>query len=221
MFRRASVDITLAQLRKINGGLKPPFPQWDKLLVDDVWGINLITNSPLLRVQVTTLACGGFILAYTFNHCICDAYGASQFITAVSEFCKNSNRNASSALPTWGRETLKPRSPPIISYPHHEYDDDSKNPTISYSVSDFKSLAQASIFFSRADITALKSQINGNKYPTFDAIASCLWRARTRTLISPEFSTRLIFPIDTCFRYKPSLPNGYYGAAVVFPCTPL
>jgi hypothetical protein len=219
MFRRASADITLAQLCKINGELKPPFPQWDKLLVDDIWGSNLITNSPLLRVQVTTLACGGFILAYTFNHCICDAYGAYQFITAVSKFCKNPNRNTPSALPTWGRETLKPRSPPIISYPHHEYDDDLKNPTISYSVSDFKSLAQTSILFSRADITALKSQINGNKYPTFDAIASCLWRARTRTLISPESSTRLIFPIDTRFRYKPSLPNGYYGTVVVFPCT--
>ena len=220
IFRGASADITLEQLCKIDGGLKPPFPQWDKLLVDDVWGSNLITNSPLLRVQVTRLACGGFILAYTFNHCICDAYGAYQFITAVSEFCKNPNRNTPSTLPAWGRETLRPRSPPIISYPHHEYDDYSENPTISYGVSDFKSLAQTSVFLSRADILALKTHINGNKKcPTFDAIASCLWRARTRTLISPESSTRLIFPIDTRFRYKPSLPNGYYGAAVVFPCT--
>lgn len=55
IFRGASADITLAQLRKVDGGLKPPFPQWDKLLVDDVWGSNLITNSPLLRVQVVKL----------------------------------------------------------------------------------------------------------------------------------------------------------------------
>ncbi|XP_059451303.1 13-hydroxylupanine O-tigloyltransferase [Corylus avellana] len=140
IFRGANADITLAQLCK-NGGLKPPFPQWDKLLVDDVWGSNLIsnliTNSPLLRVQVTRLACGGFILAYTFNHCICDTYGAYQFITAVSELCKNPNRKTPSSLPAWGRETLRPRSPPIISYPHHEYDDNSGNPTIAYSVSDF------------------------------------------------------------------------------------
>lgn len=68
-------------------------------------------------MQVTRLACGGFILAYTFNHCICDAYGAYQFITVVSEFCKDPNRRAPSTLRSWERETLRPRSPPIISYP--------------------------------------------------------------------------------------------------------
>ncbi|KAG2715109.1 hypothetical protein I3760_03G062000 [Carya illinoinensis] len=161
----------------------PPFPQWDKLLVDDIWGNNLITDSPLLRMQVTRLACGGFILAYTFNHCICDAYGAYQFITVVSEFCKDPNRRAPSTLRSWERETLRPRSPPIISYP----------------------------------IMTLKNKITG-KCATFDAVASCLWRARTRTLINPKSNARLMFPIDTRFRYKSSLPNGYYGTAVVFPC---
>ncbi|KAF3444350.1 hypothetical protein FNV43_RR14041 [Rhamnella rubrinervis] len=142
-FPWGNADITLKELCNIvdDDGLKPPFPEWDKLLVDDIWGSNFITDSPLLRMQVTELSCGGFVLAYTFNHCICDAYGAYQFIKAVSEFC----------------------------------------------------------------------------------ISACLWRARTRTLIgpSPESSsttTRLLFPVDTRFRYEPLLPEGYYGSAVVFPC---
>nr|CAN74177.1 hypothetical protein VITISV_029256 [Vitis vinifera] len=217
IFREAKADITMAELRRINGGLKPPFPMLDQLLVDDIWGSYLITDAPLLRIQVTRLACGGFILAYTFNHCICDAYGAYQFITALSEFCLNLNLIAPSNLPSWGREILKPRTSPIISYPHPEYDI-SNHPTLAYTETDFKLLAQTSIFFSNADISLLKNQLNGHRNPTFDAVASCLWKARTRTLIKPNAITRLLFPIDTRFRCKPSLPKGYYGSAVVFPC---
>ncbi|KAK9272395.1 hypothetical protein L1049_002767 [Liquidambar formosana] len=217
IFREAHADITLAQLCKIDGGLKPPFPRWERLLVDDIWGSNLITDSPLLRMQVTRLACGGFLLAYTFNHCICDAYGAYQFLTAMSQFCTNPSQVTPSFLPSWGREILKPRSPPIVSYPHPEYEA-FDHPAITHTETDFKRLAQTSIFLSHADISALKNQINSNKCPTFDAVASCLWRARTRTLINPNSITKLIFPIDTRFRYKPLLPKGYYGSAVVFPC---
>ena len=52
IFRQADAGVKLAELREAEGGLRPGFPQWDKLLVDDVWGSNLITDSPLLRVQV-------------------------------------------------------------------------------------------------------------------------------------------------------------------------
>lgn len=161
------------------------------------------------------------MLAYTFNHCICDAYGAYQFIKAISEFCTNPTQTTPSLLPNWGRETLKPRSPPKISYPHHEYEASQQiniKPTITYTESQFKSLAQTSIFLSPTDISLLKNQPNNQKLPTFDAVSACLWRARTRTLLDPESTTRLLFPIDTRFRHEPSLPKGYYGSAVVFPC---
>ncbi|OVA01758.1 Transferase [Macleaya cordata] len=220
IFREADANVTLETLRKVHGGLRPSFPQWDRFLVDDVWGSYFITNSPLLRMQVTRLACGGFVFAYTFNHCVCDAYGAFQFVTTVSEFCQDPDRKNPSVTPSWGREILKPRTPPHVSYPHHEYDLDhttAQSQKIS-TQTDFKNLAQTSVFISKTEILALKNQINGQKSPTFDAIASSLWRARTRTLLKPESVTKLLFPIDTRFRYKPSLPKGYYGSAVVFPC---
>ncbi|CAB4304154.1 unnamed protein product [Prunus armeniaca] len=202
----------------------PPFPQWESLLVDDLWGSVLITDSPLLRMQVTRLACGGFVLAYTLNHCICDAYGACILIKAISEFCLNPTQVAPSLLSAWGRQALHPRSPPTISFPHHEYDvtssspHDPEDPTAAYNETDFKSLAQTSVFLSQADISSLKNQTYSQKSPAFHAIAGCLWRARTRTLMSPQSTTRLLFPIDTRFRSTPSLPEGYYGSAVVFAC---
>ncbi|KAF5183909.1 Benzyl alcohol o-benzoyltransferase [Thalictrum thalictroides] len=218
IFREGKVDVTLAELLQVEGGLKPPFPQLDCLLVDDVWGSNLITDSPLLRMQVTRLACGGFILAYTFNHCVCDAYGALQFVTVVSEFCLNPDLITPSIIPSWGREILRPRYPPKTSYHHPEYDRDHLTETPSPTETDFKCLTQTSIFFSKADISSLKNQINGGKCATFDAIASCLWKARTKTLIKPDTVTKLLFPIDTRVRSKPVLPKNYYGTAVVFPC---
>lgn len=60
IFRGGIADIKLAELCNAVDGdgngsgneLKPPFPVWDKLLVDDIWGCNFITDSPLLRMQV-------------------------------------------------------------------------------------------------------------------------------------------------------------------------
>ncbi|KAK9115338.1 hypothetical protein Syun_022135 [Stephania yunnanensis] len=139
MFREADADISLEKLMRVEGGLKPPFPQWESLLVDDVWGNDLIVGSPLLRIQnfseshglaslvydnlkVTRLSCGGFVLAYTLNHCACDTNGALQFMKTIAEFCcDDPQRKTPSTLPSWGREILKPRSPPIISFRHPEY----------------------------------------------------------------------------------------------------
>ena len=168
-------------------------------------------------LQVTRLACGGFVLAYIFNHCICDAYGAYMFITALSEFCLNPDRKAPSTLPSWGREILKPRTPPIPSYPHPEYDVPNR-PSKTCTSTDFKCLAQTSIFFSTSNISALKNQLNGHKTSDFNAVAACLWRARTRTSMKPNSVTRFLIPLDTRLRTKPSLPEGYYGNALVFPC---
>lgn len=52
IFREANADVKLADLIGVDGGLRPPFPQWNKLLIDDIWGSNLIADSPLLRIQV-------------------------------------------------------------------------------------------------------------------------------------------------------------------------
>lgn len=52
IFREAVAGVEFAELCEVDDGLRPPFPQWDKLLVDDIWGSNLITDSTLLRMQV-------------------------------------------------------------------------------------------------------------------------------------------------------------------------
>lgn len=137
-------------------------------------------------------------------------------MNALSKFCRDPTITSPSSLPSWGREILKPRSSPTIYCPHPEYDA-THNPTNTFTEAQFKHLAQTSVFLSHTDTSLLKNQFLSNKVPTFDVIAACLWRARTRTLLSPSSTARLLFPINTHMQYKPYLPKGY-GSAVVYPC---
>ncbi|KAJ0962806.1 hypothetical protein J5N97_027928 [Dioscorea zingiberensis] len=217
VFREADADVTLDRLKlAAAGGLRPPSPFLSKFLLDDIWGSAFVIDSPLLRMQVTRLKCGGFVLAYTVNHCMCDGYGVFQFITAVSELAREPNRSDLTQPPVWARELLTPRSPPRPSFPHREYDPD-PNMEPDSSGSEIRDKTQISIFFTRSDISALKSQINGPKTPTFVAITALLWRAWTRSL-GLRSETRLLVPIDTRGHHQPLLPVGYYGVAVVVSC---
>ncbi|XVF42789.1 hypothetical protein PTKIN_Ptkin01aG0393200 [Pterospermum kingtungense] len=68
LFIEADAVVALDQFGDV---LKPPFPCLEELLYD-VPGSAGILNCPLLLVQVTRLRCGGFILAFRFNHTMSD-----------------------------------------------------------------------------------------------------------------------------------------------------
>src|SRR3954471_14063149 len=72
-------------------------------------------------VQVTRLACGGFILAVRLMHTMADAQGLVQFLAAVAELARGAA--APSVRPVWERELLEARSPPRPAFAHREYDE--------------------------------------------------------------------------------------------------
>lgn len=51
---------------------------------------------------------------------MCDGYGIVQFMRAIAEMADGAH--APSVLPVWQRTLLNARDPPIVTYPHHEYD---------------------------------------------------------------------------------------------------
>ena len=59
-------------------------------------------------VQVTRLACGGFILAVRLNHTMADALGLTQFLGAMAELARGVQ--SPSVLPMWKRELLEGRN---------------------------------------------------------------------------------------------------------------
>lgn len=165
---------------------------------------------------MTRFSCGGFVLAYSFNHCACDAAGALQFITALAEFTRNPHLSKPSVIPVWSRESLIPRNPSRVSFSHSEYE--IPKPNKIYHPSDFHLHTQSSLFLPRAAVSAIKKQAGASA--SFDAVAALFWRSRASAIgLSNTDIAHFLFPVDTRHLQGVSpLPRGYYGAAVVFPC---
>ncbi|CAN0830092.1 Benzyl alcohol O-benzoyltransferase [Linum grandiflorum] len=99
--------------------LQPPFPCFEELLFD-VPGSSAVLHSPLLLIQVTRLRCGGFIFALRLHHCMSDASGLVQFMSAVGEIARG--KTSPSVPPVWARHVLNARSPPRVTCTHREYE---------------------------------------------------------------------------------------------------
>ncbi|KAG9139448.1 hypothetical protein Leryth_020695 [Lithospermum erythrorhizon] len=214
LFIEADADVKLEDFGEDD--LHPPsIPCLDKLLYD-VPGSSGILNSPLLLIQVTRLACGGFILGMRFNHTMSDGIGLQQFMIAISEIAKG--LTSPSILPVWQRELFSARHPPQITHVHHEYDHipDTNN------IIQQNKLIKRSFFFGPEEISILRNLVmmeSQNKYSSFDLIAACVWRCRTIALqYDPNEEVRFLCVINARGRIHPPLvPAGYYGNTFVYP----
>jgi len=210
MFVEANADVALEEF----GDLQPYFPCWQDL-VHDVPGSQNITNSPLLLIQVTRLRCGGFIFAITFNHTMTDGLGLVQFMNALAEMTKGATRP--SVLPVWERENLRPRTNPIVKFPHYEYDqiEDKDGQMVPAN-----ELIHNSFFLGHKVIESLKRQAVGQgKYSTFEVLSAFLWRLRTKAVQLPAAQeVRFIFVVNARTKSDPPLPEGFYGNGISLAC---
>ncbi|WVY92555.1 hypothetical protein V8G54_031643 [Vigna mungo] len=230
MFVEADADVTLDQF---GDSLYPPFPCFHELLYD-VPGTQEITNTPLLlvqltlekvypskmcelveygiKMQVTRLKCGGFILAIGLNHTMCDAPGYKQFLNAWAEMARGATKP--SIAPVWRRELLMARDPPRITCNHREFEQ--VQDTLS---SSDQNMVQRSFFIGPLDIAALRRLIPQHQHcTTFDLITACLWRCRTKALqIEADQDVRMMCVVNGRGRFNPPLPVGYYGNVVAYP----
>ncbi|WVY92940.1 hypothetical protein V8G54_032028 [Vigna mungo] len=232
MFVEADADVTLHQF---GDSLQPPFPCFHELLYD-VPGTQQITNTPLLlvqltlekvsgskmlelveygiKMQVTRLQCGAFILAIGLNHTICDAPGYKQFMSAWAEMARGATKP--SIAPVWRRDLLIARDPPRITCNHREFDQ------VQHTLpSSDENLVQRSFFFGPLDIAALRRLIPQHQHcTTFDLITACLWRCRTKALqIETDEDVSMMCIVNGRGRFNPPLPVGYYGNAFAYPAT--
>ncbi|KAL2334531.1 hypothetical protein Fmac_015744 [Flemingia macrophylla] len=214
-FIEADADVTLDQF---GDNLMPPFPCFDKLLynVPDSHGA---TDSPLLLLQVTRLKCGGFIFALSFNHSMCDAIGISQFLNALAEVACGAVKP--SIFPVWCREILCARDPPRVTCNHREFRQEiHEHNTISM----FRP-CERSFFFGPKEIASIRALLPhdiATKSSSFEVLTAWLWRCRTKSLEwqNPGQEVSLLFAVNARFghcKFKPPLPNGFYGNAWVHP----
>ncbi|XP_027931391.1 benzyl alcohol O-benzoyltransferase-like isoform X1 [Vigna unguiculata] len=213
MFIEADADVTLDQF---GDSLHPPFPCFHELLYH-VPGSQQITDTPILLVQVTRLRCGGFILAFTFNHTMCDGAGLSQFMSTWAEMARGATKL--SIPPVWRRELLMARDPPRITCNHREFEHvpDTVKGTLA---SDEDDMVLRSFFFGPSQIAAIRGLIPPNiqHCTTFDLITACIWRCRTKALqIEAEEEVRVMVVVNARAKFNPPLPVGYYGNAIAYP----
>ncbi|KAF3334469.1 omega-hydroxypalmitate O-feruloyl transferase-like protein [Carex littledalei] len=211
VFVEAEADCDMADI----GDLAKPDPVTLGKLVYDVPGAKNILEIPPLVAQVTKFKCGGFTLGLAMNHCMFDGLGAMEF---VSSWGQTARGLPLSVPPVIDRSVLKPRDPPIISNPHHEFEEIAD---ISDAASLYKEeLLYRSFYFEPEDLDRVKSKAleDGiiNKCTSFEALTSMVWRARTAALqLNPDQKTKLLFAVDGRQRLNPPLPKGYFGNGIV------
>ena len=117
LMAEARSEMTLAELRDI----AVPNPAWAPLIYkfhnEEPYKI---LDMPLVIAQVAAFSCGGFSLGLRLCHCICDSFGAMQFLNAWAATVK-AGRLVVNPLPCCDREFFRQQHPPIIRYPHIEY----------------------------------------------------------------------------------------------------
>ncbi|KAJ7957211.1 omega-hydroxypalmitate O-feruloyl transferase-like [Quillaja saponaria] len=197
------------------GDMTKPDPITLGKLVYDIPGAKNILEIPPLVAQVTKFKCGGFVLGLGLNHCMFDGIGAMEFVNAWG----NTARGLPLKVPPFlDRSILKPRNPPRIEFPHHEF-------AQIEDISDARKLYEEEMFYrsfcfdpEKLERLKKKAMEDGvlNQCSTFEALSAFVWRARTQALrMQPDQQTKLLFAVDGRSRFEPPIPEGYFGNAIV------
>ncbi|KAK6164009.1 hypothetical protein DH2020_000873 [Rehmannia glutinosa] len=215
----AHSDVALADL----GDLSVPNPAWIKLIYrfpnEEQYKV---VNMPLVIAQVTKFSCGGFSLGLRVCHCLCDGFGAMQFLSAWAETAKTGSV-VLNPNPRWDREIFLPRNPPKIEFSHTEFKRIDEGSTLTERLWQGKPV-QKCYRISREYQARLKilAQRDGEfSCTTFDAMTAHVWRSWVKALdVKPlDYELRLTFSVNARSKLKnPSLKDGFYGNALCVAC---
>eukprot|EP01018_Ginkgo_biloba_P029897 Gb_33885 [translate_table: standard] len=221
LFVEAHTDMALADL-SLNLGI--PNASWKPLIYffPEEPEHNKILYMPLVVAQITYFSCGGFSLGLRICHCLCDGIGAMQFVNAWAEMARGAA--TLSVNPCWERESLKPRSPPLIQFSHVEFEKiHDKSNLIKTIESGGHEFIQKCFCLKRQYQMALKDQIYREaqlRCTTFDVLAAHVWRCWIKALnVSPgEQEMRLTFAANARSKFRPPLKDGFYGNLIGIAC---
>ncbi|GLJ30292.1 hypothetical protein SUGI_0599080 [Cryptomeria japonica] len=101
LFVEATVDNSLSVL----GDLDKLEPSFKKLLFRFPSDTAIEDVHPIV-IQVNHFVCGGFVVAVSFQHMVCDGRGIGQFLKGLGEMARGYVKP--SIEPVWDRELLKP-----------------------------------------------------------------------------------------------------------------
>ncbi|XP_022746753.1 spermidine coumaroyl-CoA acyltransferase-like [Durio zibethinus] len=168
-----------------------------------------------LVLQVTKFLCGGFTIALSLSHSVCDGFGASQFFRALAEFA--SGKSEPSVKPVWERQLLVAK--PIQEIPQFMVDNDSLATSPYLPTTD---IVHQCFYVTGESIKRLKKTLMKESKDEFlkesvtslEVLAAYTWRARFRALkLNSDGNTVLSMAVGIRRTLNPPLPEGYYGNA--------
>ncbi|KAL3627639.1 histone H3.1 [Castilleja foliolosa] len=209
VFVEAEAECDLEALGDIT---KPDPTTLGKLIYDNPKARNILEIPPL-AVQVTKFKCGGFVVGLCMNHCMFDGIGAMEFVNSWGEIARGDKLKVP---PFMDRTILKARNPPKIEFTHHEFAqiEDLSN------IGDLYEMQYMSFCFDSEKLEKLRKKAMQygtlTKCTTFEALSAFVWKARTEALnLKPDQTTKLLFAVNGRTRFDPTIPEKYFGNAIV------
>ncbi|GKU87226.1 hypothetical protein SLEP1_g1664 [Rubroshorea leprosula] len=175
-----------------------------------------ISSYPLLLIQVTTFKCGGTSLGVLSHHGLADGSSGFHFINSWSEMARGHSLSIS---PFIDRTILQSLMLPTPAFDHTEFDPPSSmNTPIS-------SLRSACLFkITKDQLNNLRAESNKTgdtaRYSSYSILAAHVWRCVSKARgLSDDQPTKLFIPINGRPRFRPPLPQGYFGNAIILAST--
>ncbi|KAL1825225.1 hypothetical protein DCAR_0313359 [Daucus carota subsp. sativus] len=182
--------------------------------------VDVLRGDPLLVVQLTWLLHGAVALGVGFSHCMCDGVGSVEFLNSFAEFARLGKSNAK---PVWDRHLLDPSHYGSDSVGHPEFH---RVADLCGFMSRFShdKLTPTSVTFDKISLSELKrvaltSRVETVSYTSFEVLSAHIWRSWAKALnFPPNQILKLLFSINIRKRVEPSLPDKFYGNAIVLGC---
>lgn len=217
-FVTAASEYTLEEL----GDLVYPNPAYVKLVTSQLQSLPK-DDQPLFAFQVTSFKCGGFAMGISTNHTTFDGLSFKTFLANLASLL---SEKPLSTPPCNDRTLLKARSPPRVTFPHHELVQlqDSETTTAVFEATSEQ--LDFNIFkLSSQQILRLKEKASESMSSTgcvratgFNVVTALVWRCKALSYVEEEDlekESTILYAVDIRGRLDPQLPSSYTGNAVL------
>ncbi|KAG4135940.1 hypothetical protein ERO13_D08G247950v2 [Gossypium hirsutum] len=218
-FAVASSDYALDDV----GDLVYPNPAFGQLICKSVDSLEQ-DDQPLCIVQVTSFKCGGFAMGVVTNHVTFDGLSFKIFLDNLAAVTAG---KPLAVTPCNDRLLLAARSPPCVTFPHHELDKfhDSNPPVIDATSEalDFKVFRLTSDDIAslkeKAKASAIGSHVSDARITGFNVVTALVWHCKALSWDNKESNldrvSTLLYAVNIRPRLIPPLPMSYTGNAVL------
>ncbi|CAN6227226.1 unnamed protein product [Urochloa humidicola] len=204
-FLSATANCTLRDVRFLHAPLVIPLD--DLALRYGSTGCRM--SDPLVMMQVTEFACGGYVVAVTWNHGVADAFGLAQFLQAVGDLARG---HPSPAVVPVRHDASLAEIPQLLSVFLSRVPAGFEFKHVDFAYSD---VTIPWSFINRVKAEFRKSHGSGGQGPctTFEAVTAAIWQCRTRAIdADPGAPAPLVFAANV--RKHIGCKDGYYGNCV-------